>query len=65
MCYAYCFFKLQLKKSNKNNKFLFKFNVVDDDKNVDVFKLFNTFKKHSLKMISSKNYCCNHVDILK
>ena len=35
--HAYCFFELQLKKSNENNKFLFKFNVVDDDENIDVF----------------------------
>ena len=34
---AYCFFELQLKKLNKNNKSLFKFNVVDDNKNVNVF----------------------------
>ena len=35
--YAYFFLKLQLEKLNKNNKFLFKFNVVNDDENVNVF----------------------------
>ena len=35
--YAYRLFKLQFKKLNKNNKFSFKFNVVNDDKNVNIF----------------------------
>ena len=35
--YAYRFFKLQFKKSDENNKFSFKFNVVNDNKNVNVF----------------------------
>ena len=35
--HAYCLLKLQLEKSDKNNKFLFKFDVVDDDENADVF----------------------------
>ena len=33
----YCFLKLQLEKSNENNKFSFKFNVIDDDENTDDF----------------------------
>ena len=33
----YHLFELQLEKSNENNKFLFEFNVVDDDENADVF----------------------------
>ena len=37
MRYAYRFFKLQLKKLNENNKLLFKFKIVDDDENADVF----------------------------
>ena len=35
--HAYCLFKLQFEKSDENNKFLFKFNVVNDDENADVF----------------------------
>ena len=35
--HAYCFFELQLKKLNKNSEFLFKFNIVDDDEDVNVF----------------------------
>ena len=35
--HAHCFFKLQLKKLNKNNEFLFKFNIVNDNENVNVF----------------------------
>ena len=35
--HTYRFFKLQLKKSNENNKSSFKFNVVNDDENADVF----------------------------
>ena len=35
--HAYRLFKLQLKKSNENNEFLFEFNVVNDDENADVF----------------------------
>ena len=37
MHYAYRLLKLQLEKSDKNSKFSFKFDVVDDDINVDVF----------------------------
>ena len=37
MYYVYCLFALKLEKLNKNNKFSFKFNVVNDDKNVNVF----------------------------
>ena len=37
MCHAYRLFELQFKKSDENNKFSFKFNVVDDDENADVF----------------------------
>ena len=37
MRHAYYFFKLQLKKSDENNKFSVKFNVVNDDENADVF----------------------------
>ena len=36
-CHIYCFFKLQFKKSHENNKFLFKLNIVHDNKNVDIF----------------------------
>ena len=36
-CHTYCLFKLQLEKSNENNKFSFKFNVVNDDENADAF----------------------------
>ena len=39
--YAYRFFKIKLLKLNKNNKFLFKFNVVNDDDNVKIN--FNVF----------------------
>ena len=35
--YTYRFFELQLEKSDENNEFSFKFNVVNDDKNTDVF----------------------------
>ena len=35
--HTYRFLKLQLEKSNKNNKFSFKFNVVNDNEDVDVF----------------------------
>ena len=35
--HAYRFFELQLEKSNENSEFSFKFNVVDDDENADVF----------------------------
>ena len=35
--HAYRLFELQLKKSNENNEFSFKFDVVDDDENADVF----------------------------
>ena len=35
--HVYRLFKLQLEKSDENNKFSFKFNVVDDDENVDAF----------------------------
>ena len=35
--HAYRLLKLQLEKLNENNKFSFKFNVVDDDENADVF----------------------------
>ena len=35
--HAYCFFELQLEKSNENNKFSFEFDVVDDDEDADVF----------------------------
>ena len=35
--HVYCFLELQLEKSNENNEFSFKFNVVDDDENADVF----------------------------
>ena len=31
------FLRLQLKKSDENNKFLFKFDVVNDDEDADVF----------------------------
>ena len=34
--YAYYFFEMKFSKSNENNKFLFKFNVVDDDNNVKI-----------------------------
>ena len=37
MRHTYRLFELQFEKLNKNNKFLFKFNVVDDDENADVF----------------------------
>ena len=36
-CHAYRLFKLQLKKSNENNEFSFKFDVINDDENADVF----------------------------
>ena len=39
--HAYCLFKLKFNKNNKNNKFLFKFNVVNDDDNVKIN--FNVF----------------------
>ena len=35
--HAYRLFKLQLKKSDEDNEFSFKFNVVNDDENADVF----------------------------
>ena len=35
--HAYCLFKLQFKKSNENNEFSFKFDVIDDDEDADVF----------------------------
>ena len=35
--YAYHLLELQFKKSDENNKFSFKFNVVNDDENTDVF----------------------------
>ena len=35
--HVYRFFKLQFKKSNENNKFSFKFNIVNDDENANVF----------------------------
>ena len=35
--HAYCLFKLQFEQLNKNNKFLFKFDVVDDDENINAF----------------------------
>ena len=35
--HAYRLLKLQLKKLNENNEFSFKFDVVDDDENADVF----------------------------
>ena len=35
--HAYRFLELQLEKLNENNEFLFKFDVVDDDEDVDVF----------------------------
>ena len=37
MRYVYRLLKLQLEKSNKNNKFSFKFDVINDDKNVNDF----------------------------
>ena len=33
----YRLLELQLEKSDKNNEFSFKFDVVDDDEDVDVF----------------------------
>ena len=36
-CHTYRLFKLQLKKLNKNNEFSFKFNVVNNNENVNVF----------------------------
>ena len=35
--HAYRLLKQQLKKSDENNKFSFKFDVVNDDENVNVF----------------------------
>ena len=35
--HAYCFLKLQFKKSDKNSEFSFKFNVVNDHESADVF----------------------------
>ena len=35
--YMYRLLKLQLEKSDENNKFSFKFDVVNDDENADVF----------------------------
>ena len=35
--HAYHFFELQFEKSDENNEFSFKFDVVDDDENADVF----------------------------
>ena len=35
--YAYCLFELQLEKSDKDSEFLFKFNIVNDDEDADVF----------------------------
>ena len=34
--HVYRFLELQLKKSDENNKFSFKFDVVDDDENANV-----------------------------
>ena len=34
--HAYCFFELKLKKSNKNNKFSFEFNVINDDDDIEI-----------------------------
>ena len=59
MRHVYRFFELQLKKLNKNSKFLFKFNIVDDNEDADVFQSFNVFKNHLLKITSLKNYCRN------
>ena len=39
--HAYCLSKIKLLKLNKKNKFLFKFNVVDDDDDVEIN--FNDF----------------------
>ena len=35
--HAYRLFELQLEKSNENNEFSFKFDVVNNDENADVF----------------------------
>ena len=35
--HAYRLFKLQFKKSNENSEFSFKFNVVNNNENADVF----------------------------
>ena len=35
--HAYCFLELQLKKSNENSEFSFKFNIINDDENTNVF----------------------------
>ena len=35
--YTYCFFELQLEKSNENNKFSFEFDIINNDENVNVF----------------------------
>ena len=35
--YAYCLFELQLEQLNENNEFLFKFDIVNDNENADVF----------------------------
>ena len=35
--HIYCFFELQFEKLNKNNKFLFKFDILNDDESADVF----------------------------
>ena len=39
--HAYRLLKIKLSKSNEKNKFLFKFNVVDDDDDVEIN--FNDF----------------------
>ena len=41
MRHAYHFSKIKFSKSNKKNEFLFEFNVVDDDDNVEIN--FNDF----------------------
>ena len=41
MRHAYYFLKIKLSKSNKKSKFLFKFNVVNDDDDVKID--FNDF----------------------
>ena len=35
--HAYRFFELQFEKLNENNKFSFKFDVINDDEDADVF----------------------------
>ena len=34
--HAYCLSKIKFSKSNEKNEFSFKFNVVDDDDNVEI-----------------------------